>query len=116
MTDIFKKFAYLGVGLIGKSVEMVVETAQTIIRETGMSEDEGKKFIDDLLAKRDEFFRQMNLDVENMVRTAFEKLDLPSRSELKEIRERLTEAEISIVGLSNEVIKIRSAEQEGPPV
>ena len=59
MEDLFKKFLYTSVGLVSSTVEKIQTSVDKLVDEDKLSQDEGKKIVDDLVknteAKREEF-------------------------------------------------------------
>jgi polyhydroxyalkanoate synthesis regulator phasin len=64
MEDILKKFIYTGVGLLSLTTTKFKEMLDELIRDRKISEDEGKRLLDDFLAKakdsQEDFEQQIN--------------------------------------------------------
>ncbi|WP_193560198.1 phasin family protein [Hymenobacter nivis] len=70
MEDLFKKFINAGVGYLAQGNKKVQSTIDTLVKESKISEQEGKKIVDDLLksseAKRTELEQQFKGLAERM--------------------------------------------------
>jgi polyhydroxyalkanoate synthesis regulator phasin len=93
MEDLFKKFLYTGVGLVAHNAEMLQKNVNELINKGKLTEDEGRKVVDDLIVdtthKKEEFEDRLR----GMVDGILAKFDLPSREEINSLRTRVTELE-----------------------
>ena len=59
MEDSFKKFIYTGVGFVAYTAEKIQETVNELVSQDKITEEEGKKIVDDFLsnteAKKEDF-------------------------------------------------------------
>ena len=94
--DIVRKAAYLGAGMFSVSAGAMADMARKIARDAGMSAAEGKMFVDDIMEKRAEYLGQATAAVKMQVETILKNLDIPSRSDVREINERLDRVENGI--------------------
>ncbi len=93
MENMLKKALYTGVGLVTVASDKVQDTVKTLVDNGKMSEEEGKKVVDefmtDLDSKREEFEGRINKIVNKIVNT----VDLPSRSDFSTLKSRIKELE-----------------------
>ena len=100
MQDLFKKFVYTGVGLVATTVEKFQQSVDKLVDEDKISQDEGKKIVDDLVknteAKREEFEGKLRSIVEEVMT----KLNVGTQSQVKDIQDRLAaiEEKLGITG------------------
>ena len=105
MEDLFKKFLYTGVGLVSTTVEKLQSSVDKLVDEDKLSQDEGKKIVDDLVkntsAKREEFEAKLK----NVVEEVMARLNVGSQSQIKDIQDRLAaiEEKLGIVNATEEV-------------
>lgn len=101
MQDLFKKFVYTGVGLVATTVEKFQQSVDKLVDEDKISQDEGKKIVDDLVknteAKRDEFEGKLRSIIEEVMA----KLNVGTQSQVKDIQDRLAAIEEKL-GIVNE--------------
>ena len=114
MEDLFKKFLYTSVGLVSSTVEKIQTSVDKLVDEDKLSQDEGKKIVDDLVknteAKREEFENKLK----NVVEEVMGRLNIGSQSQIKDIQDRLAaiEEKLGIVNETEEVVE--EAKEEAP--
>ncbi|MGK0389939.1 MAG: polyhydroxyalkanoate synthesis regulator phasin [Maribacter sp.] len=93
MENMLKKALYTGVGLVTIATEKVQETVKGLVDNGKLSEEEGKKVVDDLITD----LESKKEDVEDRVNTLVNKIvntvDLPSRSDFTTLKNRIKELE-----------------------
>ena len=113
MEDLFKKFLYTGVGLVSTTVEKLQSSVDKLVDEDKLSQDEGKKIVDDLVkntsAKREEFEAKLK----NVVEEVMARLNVGSQSQIKDIQDRLAAIEEKL-GIVNEPAAEEVKEEEAP--
>lgn len=96
MENMLKKALYTGVGLVTIATEKVQDTVKGLVDNGKLSEEEGKKVVDDLIsdleAKREDFEGRVNSLVNKIVNT----VDLPSRSDFSTLKNRIKELEAQL--------------------
>jgi polyhydroxyalkanoate synthesis regulator phasin len=93
MENMLKKALYTGVGLVTIATEKVQETVKGLVDSGKLSEEEGKKVVDDLItdleSKKEDVEGRVNTLVNKIVNT----VDLPSRSDFTTLKSRIKELE-----------------------
>lgn len=101
MEDLFKKFVYTSVGLVSTTVEKFQSSVEKLVDQDKISQDEGKKIVDDLFknteAKREEFEAKLK----NIVEEVLERVNLATQSQIKELQDRIAALEEK-VGIAKE--------------
>ncbi len=96
MENMLKKALYTGVGLVTVASDKVQETVKNLVDNGKLSEEEGKKvvndFMTDLDSKKNEFESRINNIVNKIVNT----VDLPSRSDFSTLKNRIKELEAQL--------------------
>ncbi len=96
MADMIKKLMYTGVGLVTTTTEKVQELVDELVEKGKLSNDEGKKVVDDLVTdtktKRGEFEDRFRKGVEDVL----SKFSLPSAAEIKALTERIEALEAQL--------------------
>lgn len=89
MIDLLKKAMFAGIGLALKTKEEVEEFASDLVQRAELSENEGKKFINDFLKRYDESKEKLEEKVERTVRELLAKANLVTREELSEVKDEI---------------------------
>lgn len=113
MQDLFKKFLYTGVGMVATTVDKFQSSVDKLVDEDKISQDEGKKIVDDLVknteAKREEFESKLKSIVEEVMA----RLNLGSQSQVKDIQDRLAAIEEKL-GIHNDAEEVAEEVAEAP--
>ena len=89
MLELMKKTMLTGIGLALKTTDEIKEMVNEISEKGKLSEDEGREFLDDILAKAEEAREEFEERVEKSVHSMAKKMDLASRKELIELKEEV---------------------------
>jgi polyhydroxyalkanoate synthesis regulator phasin len=93
MEDLFKKFVYTGVGLVSLTVDKFQKSVEKLVDEDKLSQEEGKKLVDDLFknteAKREEFEAKLKHIVEEVL----VRMNLATQTQVQELQDRLAAIE-----------------------
>jgi polyhydroxyalkanoate synthesis regulator phasin len=96
MDELFKKFIYTGVGLVSTTFEKFQSSVEKLVDEDKISQEEGKKMVDDLFknteAKREEFEAKMKKVVEEVL----VRMNLATQTQLQEVQDRLAVVETQL--------------------
>ena len=96
MFDLLKKVTLMGIGITSMTKDKIEELAKEIVGEGKLSEEEGRKLVEGLLKQADEARKDLEDRVEKLVKSALEKLDIPSRGEVEKLEERIKKLETQI--------------------
>ena len=91
MIDLIKKAMFTGVGIVALTKEKVEEIAQEFVEKGKLSEQEGKKFVDELLKRSDESKEAIRQQVDERVRQAMQKVDIARSSEVEDLKAQIRE-------------------------
>jgi len=89
MIDLIKKAMFAGIGLALKTKEEVEVMARELAKQAELSENEGKKFVNDFLKRYDESRDKLEEKVESSVRDVLNRSSLATKEELTEIRDEI---------------------------
>lgn len=89
MIDLVKKMVFAGIGLALKTKDEVEDIARDFVKKAELSENDGKKFINDFLKRYDESREKLEEKVEKTVRDVLSRSSLATKEELVEIREEI---------------------------
>ena len=93
MLDLVKRGILTGIGIASLTKDKIEELAEKIIEESKLSEEEGRKLVEDLLKQSEEARKNLEEEVKKTVGDALEKLDVPSRKDLEDLKIRIEKLE-----------------------
>ena len=96
MIDLIKKTMMAGIGLALKTRDEVEDLVKDLVKKGSMNEQEGKKFLDELLSRYDEAKVKMEERVEKMVKDFLKKADVVTGDELKALKKEIRELKKAI--------------------
>ena len=89
MFEYMKKSFLTGVGLALKSKKEIEELAKEFAKKSEMDQEQAKKFFEDLHAKYDDTKTKLDTKIEEHIKKAIKKLDVPSHSDIKDLADRI---------------------------
>jgi polyhydroxyalkanoate synthesis regulator phasin len=89
MFDLVRKSMLAGVGLALKAWDEVEDLAKEVAEQGKMTENEGRKFIEELQNRYEEAQRKLEERVEKSVRDFLKKADVVTQDELKGLKKEI---------------------------
>lgn len=89
MLDLMKKSMLIGLGLTSMTRDKIEQFAREISEDSKLSEEEGKKLAEEMVRQSDEARANMEKEVRGLVKKATEKLNIPSRAEMRDLADRI---------------------------
>lgn len=89
--EFMKKAMMIGIGIAMKTQSEIEEMTKDFVDKTKMSEDEGKKFIDDMVKRYDEAKKDMEKKIRDGVAEYMTKADIASKKELEALKKEVEE-------------------------
>jgi polyhydroxyalkanoate synthesis regulator phasin len=93
MEDLFKKFLYTGVGIVSSTAEKVQKTVNELVEKGKLTEEEGKKMLDEFVSDAESKKNEFEGKVKDLVDKALGKLDLSTREEVEHLNARIADLE-----------------------
>lgn len=93
MFELFKKTIWLGAGLAVMTTEKIEDAVAEIIKKGQLSEKEGKELMADLVEQSKNAKRKLAEKVEKIINHTLQKMNIPSRKEMEELRARVARLE-----------------------
>lgn len=93
MIDFIKKSLLTGIGLALKTKDEAKSIAEDIADKLKLSEEEGNKFMDDMMKKYDEMWEDLEKRIEKRVNAVVDRMDLAKKSDLKELEAKIADLE-----------------------
>ena len=93
MLDFLKRAVWIGAGLAVLTKVKIEEAVHEIVKGGHLSELEGKELINDLIEKSKKAKKDLKENIEATFREILQKLNIPTRKELEELKARLERLE-----------------------
>jgi len=90
MLDTLKKSMLTGLGMALQTRDEVEDIAKDWTSRQKLSEEEGRKFMDELLNKYDTSVEKLEEKMEDSVKKVLKKMNLATRDEINELKEEIT--------------------------
>ena len=105
MIDILKKGILIGIGFGVTSKTKFEELLKTVMDDTKMSEEEGRKFVNSLLEQSEVAEKNMDAKIALHIKRIIEEMNIPSREEMNSHISIIEELNIKISNLKEEIAK-----------
>ncbi len=96
MEDLFKKVMYTGVGLVSTTAERIQTNIDELVKKGSLSEEEGKKVVDDLYENTESKKEEFEGKLKELVANAVAALNLPTKSDIDTLMSRIEELETKV--------------------
>lgn len=91
MIELVKKALLTGVGVAALSKEKIEDLAKDFVEKGKLTEQEGKKLVDQLLSSSEEARQDLQKQIEGKVQAVLEKMDLAKKSDLEALKLEIEE-------------------------
>lgn len=93
MIETLKKSLLTGIGLALRSKNEIEDLAKDFAKQSEMNQNEAKAFLKECQDKYDDAKSSLDQRIETAIENVLEKLDLPSKSDLTAINDRIDNLE-----------------------
>lgn len=93
MFEFIKKAIFIGAGLASMTADKIEETVNEIVKKGDLTEKQGRELIQELKERSTKVRKDLLEKVEKVVAETLQKLNIPTRKEIEELRERLERLE-----------------------
>ena len=93
MFNLLKKMIWLGAGLAVMTTEKIEAVVAELIKKGQLSEKEGKELAAELVARSIKAKKELGEKVEKIMSDTLQKLNIPTRKDLEELKKRLERLE-----------------------
>jgi len=108
MDDLFKKFLYTSVGLASLTAEKLQEAVDDLVGRGKLSENEGKKILDDFFSNTDAKKEEFEAKLREAAESTMERFSLPSKEDITALQKRIGD-------LEKQIELMRSEQNAGNP-
>jgi polyhydroxyalkanoate synthesis regulator phasin len=99
INDLLKKILYQGVGMAAGAKERVEKAVKELIGEKKISNEEGKKIVDDLSSNIDSKAKDLESKIRGVINEALLKVRPATKSEVEELKKRIEDLEKRVASL-----------------
>lgn len=96
MIELIKKAMFTGIGVASLTKDKVEEIARDFVEQGRMSEAEGKKLVEEIMARSKESQEELTKKVDRAVQAALEKLDLAKASDIAALQAQINDLQNKI--------------------
>lgn len=89
MQDLLKKALSLGIGALLVSKDKIEEVVNELVKKGELGQEEGKNLVNELIEKGESSMHEVEGKIEKIVQSVTEKLNLPTRKELNELKSEI---------------------------
>jgi len=93
MEDLFKKVLKTGMGIVVNTREKFQSTIDELVEKGSLSEEEGKRVINDLIDSTEAKKEDFELKLRDLIKEAMDKLQLPNADQFQKLTERIRKLE-----------------------
>lgn len=106
MKDFINKALLAGLGLASMTKEKIEEFASKMAEEGKMTNEEGKKFFDEIFKKSEQFKQDIENKIEESVKKVLIKLNIPTQDTINNLEQRIKDLEEKIEKLTNKQTEV----------
>lgn len=110
--NIVKKILYTGVGVVAATTERLQIAIDELVEKGKLSEEEGKKVVDDVVKNTETHKGQYEARFKRIVDTAYDKLNLPKSDTIAKLEKRIKSLEVKLGLLAKELDKYKAEQQK----
>ena len=96
MIDLVKKAMFTGIGVMSLTKEKIEALAADFVEKGKLSEQEGKKMVEEMMARSEESKDELKKQIEQVVQATLGKMDIASKSDMEELKKELAAVRGSI--------------------
>ncbi|THB75414.1 MAG: hypothetical protein D6B25_12125 [Desulfobulbaceae bacterium] len=90
MIELVKKAMFTGVGMVALTKDKIEEVSREFVDKGKLSEEEGRKLMDELLSRSEESKQVLKEQIEASVKSVLDKMDIPTKSDIQKLQDELT--------------------------
>lgn len=103
MFDLIKKAMFTGIGMAALTKEKIEEIAADFVQKGNLSENEGRKLVDEMMKKSEESKEEIKKQLDVLVYATIEKMQLARTSQIDEISQALQILREKIESVENQL-------------
>ena len=100
MIDLLKKNLYVGIGLLSMTQTKIKEIGKKLAEDSKLGEEEGKKFVDELLKQAEEGKENLHGQISKIVEKTVHSINLPCQNNFDRIEKEIKKLQEAVAKLS----------------
>jgi len=96
VSEMFRKMGLFGIGVVSLTQEKIEELTQDMIKKGEMSQEEGKKFVREVLSEKDKQVKELEDKINEKVRDVIKKSGLVMKEDMAALEKKIEELERTI--------------------
>jgi polyhydroxyalkanoate synthesis regulator phasin len=101
MDNLIKKTILTGLGAVSLTKEKAEKMVKDLIKEGEVSENEGSKFVKDMMDRAEENKKTIEKQVEKTVHNTLKALSIPSRKDISSLKSKIDKLEKKLGSQNN---------------
>ena len=93
ISDILRKMGLFGIGVISLTKEKVEELSRELIQKGDLTQEEGKKFVHDVLAEKEKQVKDIESQVNTKVQEFINKSGVVTKKDIQALEKKIEELE-----------------------
>ena len=93
ISDILRKMGLFGIGVISLTKEKVEELSRELIQKGDLTQEEGKKFVHDVLSEKEKQVKDIEKQVNDKVQEFINKSGIVTKKDTQALEKRIEELE-----------------------
>ena len=93
ISDILRKMGLFGIGVISLTKEKVEELSRELIQKGDLTQEEGKKFVHDVLSEKEKQVKDIEKQVNTKVQEFINKSGIVTKKDTQALEKRIEELE-----------------------
>lgn len=96
MKELLKNVVYTGIGAAFLTKEKIEELKDDFIKQGKIGQDEGKRFVDEMVQKTDSIKESLDLKINKIVEERIKQLNIATTDDLADLRRQVEELQIAL--------------------
>ena len=91
MFDLVKKAMFTGIGVMSLTKDKIEDVAKEFVEKGKLSEQEGKKLVDEILERSEESKNEISKQIDAVVKTTMAKMDVATKTDVANLQKEIEE-------------------------
>ena len=96
MKELLKNIVYTGIGAAFLTKEKIEELKDDFVKQGKIGQDEGKRFVDEMMQKTDAIKESLDLKINKIVEERIKQLSIVTTDDLADLRRQVDELQIAL--------------------
>lgn len=96
MKELLKNIVYTGIGAAFLTKEKIEEMKDDFVKQGKIGQDEGKRFVDEMVQKTDSIKESLDLKINAIVEKRIKQLNIVTAEDLEDLRRQVEELQTAL--------------------